>query len=89
MTAQQTPKKEETKAKAPAPAPVKKRTFLDVAKDMDKVQKAVVKVQSQLDACQKQIDAMEAKKKTHITEIGDLDEDMDELKKEYEGLLDG
>lgn len=69
--------------------PKKERSFLDVAKEMDKVKKALTKAEGKLNAVEEQMKALDAKKKQAMEEIGDLDEDMDELKAEYEGLLNG
>ena len=65
------------------------RTLMAIAKDMDGLKKKITKAENALDAVQKQMAALEAKKKDVVGDIGDLDDEMDQLKKEYEGVMNG
>ena len=65
------------------------RTLMASAKDMDGLKKKITKAESALDAVQKQMAALEAKKKDVVGDIGDLDDEMDQLKKEYEEVMNG
>ena len=65
------------------------RTLMAIAKDMDGLKKKITKAESALDAVQKQMAALEAKKKDVVGDIGDLDDEMDQLKKEYEEVMNG
>ena len=65
------------------------RTLMAIAKDMDGLKKKITKAERALDAVQKQMAALEAKKKDVVGDIGDLDDAMDKLKKEYEEVMHG
>ncbi len=65
------------------------RTLMAIAKDMDGLKKKITKAENALNAVQKQMAALEAKKKDVVGDIGDLDDEMDQLKKEYEGVMNG
>ncbi len=62
-------------------------TILSVAKDMDKVKKAMLKAEGALNATQKQINAMEARKKDALGDIAELEEQMENLQTAMQNLI--
>lgn len=68
---------------------VEARTLMAIAKEMDNLKKKIGKAEAALDAVQKQITKLEQKKTDVVENIGDLDDEMEHLKKEYEEVMNG
>ena len=65
----------------------KERTFMDIAREADRVLKNLRKADQSLSALDKQISSLQEKRNKASFEAGELDADLKDLKKEMEALI--